>query len=300
MPQFIHPNLTFPSHSKIPSEPMSHFAPANISLIFETYEAQPPHERGSLGVGITLKQGAQCRLVELDAEQEEPGIFVHGQKWAFPTVAQVVRELTEDALRIELKAAFPFGCGFGMSGASALATAYALNERNRLLGRAVLSKEELGMIAHRAEVANATGLGDVGGQVNGGIMIKTTKYAPLTVRTLPLRPAQLYVRVFGPLHTPDVIGSRERLVAVNAAGQRALEQISQAGPSMSLEQLFDISLSFAVQSELLKDRHVGSAIDKIRRKGGHASMVMLGQAVVSTIPFPECQTVDVLYAEDIP
>ena len=51
----------------------------------------------------------------------------------------------------------PLGCGFGLSGAAALATAYALNEYLSL-GKA---REALAMIAHVAEVENRTGLGDV-------------------------------------------------------------------------------------------------------------------------------------------
>jgi pantoate kinase len=270
---------------------MQHFAPANISLIFETYDASPPQERGSLGVGITLKQGVTCRLVE----GGEPGIFVQGNRWPFPTVASVVSELTAEPIRLEIEAAFPFGCGFGMSGASALSAAYAINEWNTQHGRPTRTRQELGIIAHRAEVANATGLGDVGGQFNGGVMIKTEKYAPLTVSLLPPRPTELYVAIFGPIHTAAVIGSREKLRAVNAAGRRAMELVAQQGDALTLESLLDISLGFSVQSELLQSRKVGSLIDKIKRKGGHASMIMLGEAVVSSIPFPDCQTVEVAY-----
>ena len=163
------------------------------------------------------------------------------------------------------------------------------------VGLPARTRRELGMTAHRAEVANATGLGDVGGQFNGGVMIKTEKFAPLTVSPLPVSCGELHVKICGPIHTADVIGSRERLKLVNAAGRRALDQIEQLGPDLTLEQLFDISLGFSVQSELLKSRQVGSAIDKIKRAGGHATMIMLGEAVVSTIPFPESEAVRVLY-----
>lgn len=270
------------------------FAPANISLIFETYDAVPPLERGSLGVGITLKQGVHCRV----ADTGEPGIYVHGCKWPFPTVAAVVSQLTEVPVRLEIEAAFPFGCGFGMSGGSALSAAFALNEWNESRGRPGRPREELGLIAHRAEVANATGLGDVGGQFNGGVMMKTEKYAPLCVVQLPVRPQELHVRIFGPMHTADVIGSRERLKLVNAAGRRALDQVEALGDAVTLERLFDISLGFSVQSGLIQSRQLGQTIDKIKRRGGHATMVMLGEAVVSNIPFPDSQIVEVLYASE--
>jgi pantoate kinase len=266
------------------------FAPANISLVFETYEASAAGGRGSLGVGITLDEGVTAKVVP----DKPPGIYVGRKKWAFPTVAQVIEEMTTVPVRIELTAAFPFGCGFGMSGASALATAYALNAWLAENGRPTKSRDELGMIAHRAEVANATGLGDVGGQFNGGIMIKTRKYEPLTVEQLPFSCDELHVQIFGPIHTADVIGSREKLGAINAAGRRALDQITDAGKSLTINELLDFSLNFAVDSELLQSSRLRDAIEKIRSASGHASMIMLGEAVVSSTPFAGSRTVKVL------
>ena len=58
----------------------------------------------------------------------------------------------------------PLGYWFGISGASALATAYALN---RLL-KLKKSNKELAIIAHIAEVESKTGLGDVTNQYYWG------------------------------------------------------------------------------------------------------------------------------------
>ena len=55
------------------------FAPANISLVFETYEAEPPHGRGSLGVGITLTEGVRVEVSR--ARGGETEIVVGGEKW---------------------------------------------------------------------------------------------------------------------------------------------------------------------------------------------------------------------------
>lgn len=265
---------------------MNAFAPANISLIFETYDAEPPHGRGSLGVGITLEEGAVVSV----SEAAPAGIFVHGERWEFPTVAQVARELTGRPLRLDITAAFPFGCGFGMSGASALAAAFAIDSflgLNR-------SRDDLGMIAHRAEVDNATGLGDVGGQFNGGIMIKTRKFEPLQVSQLPVAAENLDVRIFGPIHTPDVIGSREKLLSINAAGRTALDALKRRGTGLTLEELFDVSLDFARESGLLQSVRLAECIREAQQAGGHATMVMLGEAAVSTRPFPGSRRVRVL------
>lgn len=265
------------------------FAPANISLVFETYDAQPPHGRGSLGVGITLTEGARVRVQR--SSDDAHRILVGGEAWEFPTVRTVLCELSSVPLRVEIEAALPFGCGFGMSGASALAAAFAVNQLLSLNR----GRNELGMIAHRAEVMNATGLGDVGGQFNGGIMIKRHKFEPLTVEQLPVPPQTLYVRIFGPIHTPDVINSREKLQHINRAGHAAMQEITDAGSGLTMDGLLDISHTFAAGSGLLQSARLREAIAAAHTAGHTASMIMLGEAAVSTGPFPGSRPVEILY-----
>jgi pantoate kinase len=265
------------------------FAPANISLVFETYEAEPPHERGSLGVGITLTEGARVRVRRLRGPGHE--ILIAGEPWEFPTVRTVLDELSPAALAVEIDAAFPFGCGFGMSGASALAAAFAVNQLLSLNR----SRHELGLIAHRSEVRHATGLGDVGGQINGGIMIKRHKFEPLSVEQLPVPPQLLHCRIFGPIHTPDVINSREKLKAINRAGRAAMQEITDAGDSLTMAGLFRISRDFAAGSGLLQSARLRAALDNAEAAGHSATMIMLGEAAVSTGPFPGSRPVEILF-----
>ena len=150
------------------------------------------------------------------------------------------------------------------------------------------------MLAHRAEVANSTGLGDVGGQFNGGIMIKTRKHEPLTVRRLPLKCEELHVLIHGPIRTADVITSREKLAAINAAGHGALHEISVRGDAITLSELLNLSRAFAREAGLLTPR-VEASIQAALRAGGSASMILLGEAVVSTRPFPGSRKVRILY-----
>lgn len=261
------------------------FCPANISLIFETYDAEPPHGRGSLGVGITLDKGGTARVSRMTGAEGAGGkseIIVAGKHWEFPTVRTVLAALSPEPLRVELEAAFPFGCGFGMSGASALATAFAVNALLDLK----LDRQELGMTAHRAEVDNATGLGDVGGQFNGGIMIKTRRHEPLRVENLPLTAETLHYRIHGPISTAEVINSREKLLHINRAGHAAMAEIREAGTALTLERLFKISHQFATGSNLLQSPAVAADIAAAEAAGHAATMIMLGEAVVSTGPFP--------------
>jgi pantoate kinase len=266
------------------------FAPANLSLVFATYDASPPHGRGSLGVGITLTEGVEATVRRLGRD-EASRILVGGEVWEFPTVRSVLHALAPQPVAVEITAAFPFGCGFGMSGASALATAFALNDLFSL-GR---DRADLGMIAHHAEVENATGLGDVGGQFNGGIMIKTRRYQPLTVEHLPIPKQTLHTRVYGPILTSEVINSAEKLRAINAAGHAALADIqaSTAAGTLTMVELFAISRRFAESSALMQSQNVQASIAAARRAGHEASMIMLGEAVVATGPFPGSRSVTI-------
>jgi len=257
------------------------FCPANISLVFETYPAEPPHGRGSLGVGITLDAGVTVR-VSREPLANRSMILVGGEAWEFPTVRSVLVSLTQESIRVEITAAFLFGCGFGMSGASALATALAVNELLDLgKGRAAL-----GMVAHDAEVGNATGLGDVGGQYNGGIMIKTCRHQPLSVEHLAIPPQTLHYRVHGPILTSEVINSPEKLRHINAAGHAALASIKTTGDRLTMAGLFEISHTFAKDSGLLESDEVAADIAAAGAAGHAATMIMLGEAVISTGPFP--------------
>jgi pantoate kinase len=265
------------------------FAPANISLVFETYESEPPHDRGSLGVGITLTEGATVRISRHDGPRHH--ILANGEPWEFPTVRTVLSALSPEPLRAEIEAAWPFGCGFGMSGASALAAAFAVNQLLSLNR----GRMELGMIAHRAEVENSTGLGDVGGQFNGGIMIKRRRFEPLAVEQLPVPPQPLHVRVFGPIHTPDVINSREKLEHINHAGHTALAEITRLGDTLTIRELLLISRRFSEESGLLQSARLREALEAADHAGHAASMIMLGEAAVSTGPFPGSREVHVLH-----
>lgn len=241
-------------------------------------------------MGITLAEGVVASVTQPTAAQPA-GIYVAGEAWEFVTVCHVLSALQTPPVRVELTAAFPFGCGFGMSGASALATALAVNELLQL-GK---STAELGMIAHEAEVAAATGLGDVGGQFNGGVMIKTVRYRPLHVEQLPVSVETLHVRIHGPIHTAEVIDSPEKLQFINTAGHTALTALAAQGGELTLETLFQISHQFAVASGLLTHPSMIQAIHDIHATGGAATMIMLGEALVSTIPFPQSRPVHVVY-----
>ncbi len=114
-------------------------------------------------------------------------------------------------------------------------------------------------------------------------MVKTRKGAPLEVQWLPIPETTVYCRVFGPISTKEVISDRATMDRVNAAGHAALQALA-ALPDVTLDQLLGLSLTFARESGLLRSERMKAAIAEAEAAGGKASMVMLGEAVVSSVP----------------
>ena len=144
------------------------FSPGNISCIFRVVENKDAIKKHSLGVGFTVDKGVYVTV----SFSKKTSMTFNNKKLKLPTVIYVVHKLTDKPVKIAIKSELPLRAGFGVTGACAIATAYALGK----LIKSKKSKKELAMIAHMAEVENGTGLGDVGGQFNGGFNAKFKKF----------------------------------------------------------------------------------------------------------------------------
>jgi pantoate kinase len=256
------------------------FAPANISCIFKVYKHKNPRLAGSLGLGFTLSEGAVVTVKKANSTN----IVFNNKKVDMPTVFDVARALTTQNILITINTKLPLGCGFGISGAAALATVYAVNKLLDLKK----TKKELAIIAHTAEVKNKTGLGDVTNQFFGGVLFKKKPSSDFSVIKIPLKEKSVYCRVFSPLSTKSVLSNSKLLVHVDEAGKEALGEIANELSEknvLTLPKILSISKQFAVVSGLLKEKDVIRAIEEIEKKGGNATMIMLGNAVVSNISF---------------
>lgn len=263
----------------------SAFAPGNISSVFKIIPHTDPARMHSLGMGFTVKEGVEATV----AEQQHTQVFFNGQDINFPTVRLVVERLIQDTnisgIKVQLISLLPLGCGFGLSGAAALATAYALN---RLIG-ADKDNETLAMIAHVAEVENRTGLGDVCSQYHGGCLVKLKEGAPLVADKLPIPEQPIYYRYFGPIQTSEVLRDKEKAKRINQAADTALTVLQQLTGTHANPDLFTaciaVAKQFSVESGLLADSQVIKTIKQIENSGGVASMIMLGNGVFSTQAF---------------
>ncbi len=246
--------------------------PATLSFIFKAVNNIDLFKAGSVGIGTTLDKNVTVTVNNNYSGQ----IFFNGKPVSFPTVANVIKSLTDQNLKIDITSPLPLGYGFGISAASALASAFATN-RLLMLGK---SKEELIMIAHRAEIINHTGLGSVATAATGGFLLKTKAGIPSKAKKLPFAGQKLYAVIIDKLTTPTVLNSKIRLRTVNNAAEGVLETIHK-NSFLKLKDVIDLGYIFAVKAGLLTDIRVISVISDIRKKGKHATMAMLGQVVIS-------------------
>ncbi len=118
----------------------------------------------------------------------------------------------------------PIGAGFGTSAAGALSTALALSKALGLTH----TYNELGQIAHAAEIKCKTGLGTVGPLMIGGCILTVEPGAPgkAVIDRIPLTPNHVIVAgVLQGIPTKSVLSSSEKRHAINKSGRKTLQKI---------------------------------------------------------------------------
>jgi pantoate kinase len=245
------------------------FAPASITCFFSAVIRKNPLFSGSIGVGIALNIGAKAKALERE------GVWVNGKKQDFPTVRYVIERLGGRGIEIEMD--LPAGCGFGMSGASALATAFELN-RVLNLGKSFF---QLADLAHEAEVVNKTGLGDVVCQSFGGVVARKSAASPS--KALVDRffwNEELDILILGSISTEEILKNVEIRKRIDRAGKECLARFLK---KPTLENLFEQSKSFCIEAGI--DDELLDIVEAVEVYGGKASVVMLGRAVFASKGF---------------
>ena len=259
------------------------FAPGNISGLFKIIANDDPAKMHSLGWGFTVSDGVNVQLTRSNSPETQ--VSFNCEPIDFPTVTSALRDLSEQPLKVDISSNLPLSSGFGLSGAATFA---ALIAANHLLDLGT-SRHDLAMIAHVAEVRNLTGLGDVCSQFNGGCLVKTTVGHPLAATNIDLLPTPVHWRYFGKIRTSEILADHQRHQQINDAADQVLALIQNTvdnGHNITFPELISLALGFAESSGLLMDNRVKNSISQAQSNGGVATMIMLGNAVFSTAPFP--------------
>lgn len=248
------------------------YAPAHITGFFVIHDDEDPLKMGSCGCGLTLEDGVVTEATLSDKTE----IFLNSEPSDAVTTKTVVDLLADKPVRIDSELSIPVSGGLGASAAGAFSTALALNETLDLR----MTYNELAYAAHKAEVMNRTGLGDVAGIVSGGVTIRKKPGTPFVTDRIPVPPLNIYYVHFGPISTKSVLTDEKEKACINKTGNKCLKSLLK---KPTFDHFMSLSKDFAVSTGLISNKAL-DAVEAVESHGGMASMAMLGDTVFSTIP----------------
>jgi pantoate kinase len=264
------------------------FSPAGISSFFEICDRtndgtliEDLEQVGARGGGFGIDKGVLTEVSVSEAEKNCVTVFMNGQLAPEAETTRTVCKLLLDKsgeffdIYIHHKVDVPIGAGFGSSAAGALTTSLALSKALDLK----LTYNEIGRIAHVAEVECKTGLGTVGPLMLGGCAITVEPGAPgiSVIDRIPLSDDYMIVAgVYRSMPTKQVLMSAGRRLEVNRNGKKTLAAIL-ARPSV--ENFMACCFDFAVNAGFMTER-LGQ-LARLAEKAGAVGVAqnMVGEAI---------------------
>jgi pantoate kinase len=264
------------------------FAPAGISSFFEicdtAVDGKPLNDLervGSRGGGFVVQRGVHTQVEVAEAKKNIVKVLIDGvpapEAETTQTVAETLLAKTDRkyTVTIEHRVDVPIGAGFGSSAAGALGAALALSKALGL----TLTYNQLGRIAHVAEVKCKTGLGTVGPIMLGGCILTVEPGAPGVgvVDRIPLCGDYMIVAgVFGSTPTSRVLSSPGKREMVNLWGRKTLKAILD---EPSVENFLGCCLEFAEKTRFMTNR-LRQLVHLAEKAGAvGAAQNMVGEAV---------------------
>jgi pantoate kinase len=264
------------------------FSPGGISSFFEICDRTDDGSLiedlelvGSRGGGFGIVRGVLTDVLVEEAKTSSVRILINGrlapQAETTRTVAQALLSKADREFEVTIshRVEVPIGAGFGSSAAGALTTGLALSNAMDLH----LTYNQLGRIAHVAEIQCKTGLGTVGPLMVGGCVLTVEPGAPgkSVIDRIPIRDDYVVVAgVIGPTPTRQVLSSLERRREINRWGRKTLEAIL-AEPS--LENFLGCCLDFAEKTGFMTPR-LRKLVDLAEKAGAvGVAQNMVGEAI---------------------
>ena len=269
------------------------FAPAAISSFFEIHDTENNkpisdlEKVGARGGGFGLQKGVKTKVTAQETEKNSITAFINSKlaKEAKTTqhVVEAILSKTDKKYRVTVEHSIevPIGMGFGTSAGGALTAGLALSHAIRL----PLTYNQIGKIAHIAEIKCQTGLGTVSSLTAiGGCPLVVEPGAPgiCQIDRIPITPNYMVVAGFFQSNTLDktVLAEPEKRKTINHYGKKTLEKILDA-PSLEnfLACCWDFSekAGFATENtrQLVKLAKTAGAVG--------AAQNMIGEAVHAVV-----------------
>jgi pantoate kinase len=264
------------------------FSPAGISSFFEicdrTVDGKPINDLervGARGGGFGIQKGVMTEVSVSEAKANSIHVFINGRLAPeAETTITVVQMLLNKVNRaydaiVNHEVEVPIGAGFGSSAGGALTVGLALSDALNLS----LTYNQIGRIAHVAEIKCKTGLGTVGPLMLGGCVLTVEPGAPgiAIIDRIPISADHVIVAgVFEPIPTKQVLSSPEKRETVNRWGRKTLKVILD---EPSLENFLACCLEFAEKAGFMTARV--RQLVRLAEKAGAigAAQNMVGEAV---------------------
>jgi pantoate kinase len=265
------------------------FAPAAISSFFEIHDTQNNKpisnlERvGARGGGFALEKGVRTKVTVNEAKKNYINVFINSKPSPeAKTTKKVVETLFAQCIAkydvtIEHQIDVPVGSGFGTSAGGALTAGLALKEALGL----PLTYNQIGRLAHVAEIKCQTGLGTVSSLTfSGGCVLVVEPGAPgiCQIDRIPISPNYVVVAGFVKSSIPKkpILSSSERKKEINGYGKQTMKKIFQ---KPTLKNFLDCCWEFSQKAGFATERT--RALVEVAKEAGAigAAQNMIGEAV---------------------
>jgi pantoate kinase len=264
------------------------FSPAGLSSFFEICDHTVVGTQivdlenvGARGGGFGLQKGILTKVTVSKTKTNKIDVSINGKPAPeAETSISTIRMLLENTqetynVTVDHKIEVPIGAGFGTSAAGALTAGLALKETLEL----PLTLNQIGKVAHAAEIQCKTGLGTVGPLMLGGCILTLEPGAPgvSIIDRIPLTPNYVIVTgVFGPTPTKQILSSTEKRREINRFGKKTLSNILV---DPSLETFLSCCWQFAQDTGFATER-VRQLVQLAEKAGAiGAAQNMVGEAV---------------------
>ena len=273
------------------------FVPAHITAFFVPMFHDDPLKAGSLGAGVNIDKGVNVfASVEEGSLERHIHIAFNGEPVekkraiiSYSVADELVPWDFHGEVEIWQYFDFPNGYGFGNSAGGALGTALALSYT---FGGTWLKAAQ---IAHKYEVINRGGLGDVVAQMAGGMEVRVKAGGPGigVVDNLFFEDYRVLVVPLGRLSTREVLDG-DVVKAIELWGREALEKLLR---EPSPERMMVLAREFAEKTGLLEGELLELARELDRVLGNPSSMIMLGRGLFALVRDNELEKAKGLLAD---
>ena len=287
------------------------FAPAAISSFFEICSQNVNRKafidlehQGSRGGGFGLQKGVTTEVTISESRNKKSGIniIINGklapEAETTKTTLQMLLAKTENTYDINVnhQIEVPIGAGFGTSAGGSLTAGLAFAAALDL----PMTYNQIGRIAHIAEIQCKTGLGTVTPLTIGGCALVLEPGAPGIgiIDRIPISPDYVVVAgVFGPTPTKQVLSSAEKCREVNRFGRKTLEKILD---EPSLENFLACCWNFAEKAGFTTERV--RTLANLANKAGAigAAQNMVGEAVHALVLKENAQNIAEAFKKELP